>query len=85
MVDLFAVNDFIRFLKNQYPEIYVSVEYDPVNFVLTIRFCYQKNDYHYYTVRRFIYDTKSAIGAICYHQTAFLLDLERKGVNLNER
>lgn len=27
MVDLFAVNDFVRFLKKEYPEINVSVTY----------------------------------------------------------
>lgn len=85
MVDLFAVNDFIRFLKHQYPEIDVSAKYDPVFFTLTIRLYYANIDYHFLTVKKFIFDTKTAIGAISYYHIDFLAELSKKGVKLNGR
>lgn len=83
MIDLFAVNDFISFLKKEYPEINVNVKYDPINFELQIQFDYMKTDYHYRTIRKFISNTKEAIGAICFYHTDFLACLSEKGVKLN--
>ena len=83
MVDLFALNEFIRFLKKEYPEIDISAKYDPLHFDLTISFYYANINYHFLTVRNFIYDTKSAIGAICHYHTDFLAELSKKGVKLN--
>ena len=83
MIDLLAVNDFIRFLKKEYPEINVSVSYDMANFFLTINYEYKEHYYHYRTLRKFIYTTKEAIGAISYYHTDFLVSLSERGFKLN--
>lgn len=75
MVDLFAVNDFVRFLKHEYPEISVSVTYCPVHFELKIEFYHKNADYHYRTIRKFIYDTKEALGAVNSYFIDFLASL----------
>lgn len=85
MVDLFALNEFIRFFKKEYPEIDISAKYDPSNFELTIRLYYANIDYHCTVIRRFVTDTKEAIGAICFYHTDFLAELSKKGVKLNGR
>ena len=83
MIDLLAVNDFIRFLKKEYPEINVSVSYDVMNFLVTIQFDFKNHDYHYRVLRKFIRSTEEAIGAISYYHTDFLVSLSERGVNLN--
>lgn len=83
MVDLFAVNDFIMFLKKEYPEINVSVKYCPVHFELTIQLEYKNHDDYFIAVRKFIYTTEEAIGAISYFHIDYLATLSKRGVKLN--
>lgn len=83
MVDLFAVNDFVRFLRKEYPEINISVKYDPVFFELHIQIDCMKIDYNFRTVIAHVFDTKTAIDAISYHHIDFLACLSKKGVKLN--
>lgn len=66
MVDLFAINDFVRYLNKEYPELRLSVKYDFVFFTLSIQIeprIYHK-DIEYYSVQVTTYDTKDCISRI---------------------
>lgn len=65
-VDLFAINDFVRYLSNEYPTLKISVKYDYVYFILSIQIepkFYHKN-IEYYSVQATTYDTKECISRI---------------------
>ena len=83
IVDMFAVNRFVIFLRCQYPEIELRVVYDIAYFELTVTIYPKKHGlYDTFAGKAIVYETEKAIEVINTFFINYLAELSVMGVKL---
>lgn len=64
MVDLFEINNLLRFYRSQYPEISIEVKYNPETMVINVFMRNTETKTFYCDVHALCFDTEQAKGII---------------------
>lgn len=80
IVDMFAVNRFVIFLRTQYPELVLHVEYSMVYFELVVTiYPKKKGVYSTFIGKAIVYETEKAIAVINTFFIDYLAELSVMG------